>query len=35
VTPGSRIGPMVFDDEPGEFSESLLGKYRSSDRQRS
>jgi len=35
VTPGSRIGPMVFDDEDGEYSESLLGKYRSSDRQRS
>ncbi|MGY1694238.1 MULTISPECIES: hypothetical protein [unclassified Geodermatophilus] len=35
VTAGSRIGPMVFDDEPGESSESLLGKYRSSSRQRS
>ncbi|SDN10957.1 hypothetical protein SAMN05660642_04064 [Geodermatophilus siccatus] len=35
VTSGSRIGPMVFDDEPGESSESLLGRYRSSDRQRS
>ncbi|WP_100499652.1 hypothetical protein [Geodermatophilus chilensis] len=35
VTPGSRIGPMVFDDEAGEYSQSLLGKYRQSDRQRS
>jgi hypothetical protein len=35
VAVGSRIGPMVFDDEAGEYSESLLGKYRSSDRQRS
>jgi hypothetical protein len=35
VGAGSRIGPMVFDDEAGEYSESLLGKYRSSDRQRS
>ncbi|MGY1605622.1 MULTISPECIES: hypothetical protein [unclassified Geodermatophilus] len=35
VAPGSRIGPMVFDDEAGEYSESQLGRYRSSDRQRS
>ena len=35
LAPGSRIGPMVFDDEAGESSESLLGKYRSSSRQRS
>lgn len=35
VGTGSRIGPMVFDDEPGENSESTLGKYRSSNRQRS
>jgi hypothetical protein len=35
VKAGSRIGPMVFDDEGGEFSTSELGKYRSSDRQRS
>jgi hypothetical protein len=36
VTPrSSRIGPMVFDDEAGEYSGSLLGRYRSSDRQRS
>ena len=35
VTPGSRIGPMVFDDEAGEYSDAQLGKYRSSDRQRS
>ena len=35
LTPGSRIGPMVFDDEVGEYSDSLLGKYRRSDRQRS
>ncbi len=34
VAAGSRIGPMVFDDEAGEFSESRLGKYRSSDRTR-
>lgn len=36
VTPRtSRIGPMVFDDETGEYSEATLGRYRSSDRQRS
>ncbi|MBM7808867.1 hypothetical protein JOD57_004704 [Geodermatophilus bullaregiensis] len=35
VTRGSAIGPMVFDDEPGESSESTIGRYRSSDRQRS
>ena len=35
VSGGSRIGPMIFDDEAGEFSDSELGKYRSSDRQRS
>lgn len=35
VSQDSRIGPMVFDDEAGEYSESLLGRYRSSDRQRS
>jgi hypothetical protein len=35
VSKGSRIGPMVFDDETDESSESELGKYRSSDRQRS
>lgn len=35
IAPRSAIGPMVFDDEAGEYSESLLGKYRSSDRQRS
>ena len=34
VGTGSRIGPMVFDDEPGEYSDSQLGTYRSSDRQR-
>ena len=33
VAAGSRIGPMVFDDEAGEHSESLLGTYRQSDRQ--
>ncbi|WP_089403510.1 hypothetical protein [Geodermatophilus saharensis] len=35
VAPGSRIGPMVFDDEAGEHSDSRIGRYRSSDRQRS
>jgi hypothetical protein len=34
ISPGSRIGPMVFDDEAGEFSDSRLGKYRQSDRTR-
>ena len=34
VEPDSAIGPMVFDDEAGEFSESTLGRYRSSDRTR-
>ena len=31
----SRIGPMVFDDEPGEYSYAALGAYRSADRSRS
>lgn len=35
VAAGSRIGPMVFDDEPGEQSESRLGSYRSVSRDRS
>jgi hypothetical protein len=35
IAAGSRIGPMVFDDEPGEYSEAQIGKYRSSDRSRS
>ncbi|MDQ3503984.1 MAG: hypothetical protein M3486_10315 [Actinomycetota bacterium] len=34
VAAGSRIGPMVFDDEPGESSTALLGTFRSSSRQR-
>ena len=31
---GSRIGPMIFDDEPGESSTADMGRYRSSDRSR-
>jgi hypothetical protein len=31
---GSRIGPMVFDDEAGESSQAQLGSYRSFDRGR-
>jgi len=34
VAAGSRIGPMVFDDEPGERSTALMGTFRSSSRQR-
>ena len=34
VAAGSRIGPMVFDDEPGESSTALMGTFRSSSRQR-
>lgn len=34
VKAGSRIGPMIFDDEPGEYSESQLGRYRQSERMR-
>ena len=34
VAAGSRIGPMVFDDELGESSTGQLGKYRSSSRSR-
>ena len=35
IATGSRIGPMVFDDEPGEWSTGKLGIYRSSERFRS
>lgn len=35
IAPGSRIGPMVFDDEQGESSTADLGSYSSSSRQRS
>lgn len=34
VADGSRIGPMVFDDEPGESSTARMGTFRSSSRQR-
>ena len=34
VAAGSRIGPMVFDDEAGESSTSQLGKYREINRSR-
>lgn len=29
-----NIGPMVFDDEPGEYSSAEMGSYRSMDRGR-
>ena len=35
VGAGSRIGPMVFDDEAGESSYAQLGTYRSAERSRS
>ncbi|MFP5371208.1 MAG: hypothetical protein ACLGI3_10740, partial [Actinomycetes bacterium] len=35
LSEGSRIGPMVFDDEDGEYSDAELGKHRRSDRSRS
>ncbi len=35
IADGSRIGPMMFDDEPGEYSEAQFGKYRNSERSRS
>ena len=35
IAGGSRIGPMIFDDEGGEYSDARLGKYRNSDRSRS
>jgi hypothetical protein len=31
---GSRIGPMIFDDEDGEWSDARLGSYRSASRER-
>jgi hypothetical protein len=34
IAAGSRIGPMVFDDELGEGSSAALGTYRSLDRSR-
>ena len=34
VAPGSRIGGMVFDDEPGESSTAQMGTFRSSSRTR-
>lgn len=34
VGAGSRIGPMIFDDEAGEYSEAQLGTYRSAERWR-
>ena len=34
ATVTGRIGPMVFDDEAGEFSSSTLGTYREGSRQR-
>lgn len=35
IAAGSSIGPMVFDDEPGEYSSGQLGSYRSAYRSRS
>jgi hypothetical protein len=35
IAAGSRIGPMVFDDEAGEFSSAVIGSFRSLDRSRS
>lgn len=35
VEAGSRIGGMVFDDEPGESSQSSLGSFRAMSRDRS
>ena len=35
IAPGSNIGPMVFDDEVGEWSTGQLGTYRSAERFRS
>ena len=35
IAAGSRIGPMVFDDEAGESSTGQLGSYRESSRSRS
>ena len=35
IAADSRIGPMVFDDEPGESSSGQLGSYRSAERFRS
>ena len=32
IATGSRIGPMVFDDEGGEWSEARIGSFRSVDR---
>lgn len=35
IAAGSRIGPMLFDDEPGESSTGQLGSFRESTRSRS
>jgi hypothetical protein len=35
VAAGSRIGGMIFDDEPGESSTARMGTFRSSSRSRS
>lgn len=35
IAPGSRIGPMIFDDEAGEYSTGQLGSFRSAERSRS
>lgn len=35
IAAGSLIGPMIFDDEAGEWSEAGLGTFRSLDRSRS
>lgn len=32
ITAGSAIGAMVFDDEPGEFSTSHIGRFSRADR---
>ena len=34
ATVAGRIGPMVFDDEAGEFSTGYIGSYRDGSRQR-
>lgn len=34
ATVGGRIGPMVFDDHPAEYSSAQMGSYRESSRSR-
>lgn len=34
IAEGSRIGVMIFDDEPGEFSFAEMGAYREASRER-